>query len=49
MDNEVFFFNILKFFLFFDFDDVGRFDKKKRKSFFFKILDIFFGVIGVFI
>lgn len=42
------FFNILKFFLFFDFDDVGRFDKKK-KSFFFKILDIFFGVIGVFI
>lgn len=47
MDNEGFFFNILKFFLFFDFDDVGRFDKKK--SFFFKILDIFFGVIGVFI
>lgn len=42
-----FFFNILKFFLFFDFDDVGRFDKKKK--IFFKILDIFFGVIGVFI
>lgn len=39
MDNEVFF-NILKFFLFFDFDDVGRFDKKKK--FFFKNFRYFF-------
>lgn len=42
-----FFFNISKPLLSFDFDDVGRFDKKK--SFPPKISDISFGVTGVFI
>lgn len=41
-------FNISKPLLSFDFDDVGRFDKKK-KSFSPKISDISFGVTGVFI